>query len=249
MRTLTISDQALLAPKSYVSAVLADSPLGVWLLDEASGTTAVDLVAARNATYTASPTLQAAGPGSRLPYGATFNGSTQNAVTATHAELNVACNSSWSIEAWVKFTTSGTSIQTFAAWRGTGVSNAEETSVLCVNNGVAGRVQVNVSNSAANSRLTVNSDGGWNDGNWHHVVATAVASGVMTLYVDGVSRGTPTSTARVAGNGSARRVTAASNAGSTPGQWFAGSVAALAVYNSTLSAARVAAHYAAGVSS
>lgn len=232
-------------PISYRAVIAADSPIGFWLLNEPSGTTAADLVAARDATYNGSPTLQAAGPSSRLPYGATFNGSTQNASTATHSAFNVACNGTWSIEAWVKFTGAGTSIQTFAAWRGTGGANREETATLCVNNGLAGRIQVNVTNAAENARLLVTSDGGWNDGNWHHVVATAVAGGVMTLYVDGVSRGS-TSAARAAGNGSQRRVTAASNAGNPFGQWFAGSIAGLAIYMATLSSDRVAAHYAAG---
>jgi hypothetical protein len=234
-------------PISYSDLVLQSSPIGFWPLNEPSGTTAADLVVARNATYNGSPTLQAAGPSSRLPYGATFNGSTQNASTATHSAFNVACNGTWSIEAWVKFTGAGTSIQTFAAWRGTagGSSNYDETATLSVNNGVAGRIQVNVSNSAANARLVVNSDGGWNDGEWHHVVATAVSGGAMTLYVDGVSRGS-TSAARIAGNGSQRRVTAASNAGNPFGQWFAGSIAGLAIYMATLSSDRVAAHYAAG---
>lgn len=74
----------------------------------------------------------------------------------------------------------------------------------------------------------------------------AVAGGVMTLYVDGVSRGTSPA-ARVNGNASARRVTAASNAGDPFGQWFSGSVAGVAVYDTTLSDARIAAHYAAGI--
>lgn len=246
MRTLTISDQAFLASRTYLSTVLIDSPLGYWGLDEASGATAVDAVAARNATYGVSPTLRVAGPSSRLPYGVGFNGGNQNAATATYAELNVACSGSWSIEAWVKFTGSGTSIQTFAAWRAPGPTNNDETAILAANNGVAGRIQVNVSNWAADARVVVNSDGGWNDGNWHHVVATAVAGGVMTLYVDGVSRGTSPA-ARVNGNASARRVTAASNAGDPFGQWFSGSVAGVAVYDTTLSDARIAAHYAAGI--
>ncbi len=234
-------------PISYRAVIAADSPIGFWLLNEPSGTTAADLVAARDATYNGSPTLHAGGPSSRLLHGVTFNGSTQNAVTGLHSAFNVAANGTWSIEAWVKFTGSGTSIQTFAAWRATagGSSNYDETATLCVNNGVAGRIQVNVTNSETNGRVTVNSDGGWNDGEWHHVVATAVAGGVMTLYVDGVSRGS-TSAARAAGNGNQRRVTAASNAGNPFGQWFAGSIAGLAIYTATLSADRVAAHYAAG---
>jgi len=219
-----------------------DAPLGLWMLDEWSGTTADDFVGTRTATYRNSPTFKANG----LPHrtGVTLNGSNQVADTADQTAFGVPVSGTWTIELWLKYTTSGTSIQTPMSWRGTGAVVDDETTLITVNNGVSGRIQVNVVNAAGSGRVTINSDGGWNDGKWHHVVATAVSGGVMTLYVDGVSRGTDSSGRYNNGIG-ARRVAMGANIASTTtfSQFFAGSVAAAAIYSTALSASRVKAHY------
>lgn len=239
--------KALLARQQYIDAVRADSPLAFWPLNEPSGSTATDLIGARNATYRNSPTLQVAGPSHRIPHGITVNGSSQVADTADQATFAKQTSGAWSIEAWVRYTDSGSSIKTFMIWRGTTAANQDEVVGLCVNNGAAGRISLNVPTGAA-SRFNIHSDGSWNDGRWHHVVGTGTAGGAAVLYVDGVQRGTD-STSRYANNSNARRVGIGANIASstTFSQFFSGSVAAAAIYGSPLSSARVAAHYAAGI--
>jgi hypothetical protein len=90
---------------------------------------------------------------------------------------------------------------------------------------------------------TVTSPRSYNDGNWHHVVATLGASG-MVLYVDGAPVGAnPTTVAesydgywRVGGdslNGWPTRPTSS---------YFRGTIDEVAVYDYALNAAQVAAH-------
>jgi hypothetical protein len=82
-----------------------------------------------------------------------------------------------------------------------------------------------------------------NDGIWHHVVAT-LTGGIASFYKDGALvgirplSGVPTSNAVALDIGR-------DLAG--PGAFFNGSIGHVAVYNTALSAARIAAHYQAGV--
>jgi hypothetical protein len=227
----------------YWSEVLVDAPLGFWPLS-GSATPAIERVGDRAMTLRNSPTTGVAG----LPRtaGITFNGSTQAADTAGSTQFAYSAGLSWSIELWLKYTTSGTSLQTPLAWRGISASAADEVALITVNNGVAGRIEVNSVNAPVPSRVLVGSDGSWNDGRWHHVVGTALNGGALTLYVDGISRGTPTSSQRSSsGGGTDSRICAGANIASTStfSQYFAGSISNVAVYGSALSATRVLAHY------
>ena len=67
------------AGSTYVATVEADSPLAYWPLTEASGTTAVELISGRNATYVGSPTLGSSGgiPGDSGSTAVDLNGTTQ----------------------------------------------------------------------------------------------------------------------------------------------------------------------------
>lgn len=67
MRNLTIGDPGLIgiSRQSYEQVVLADSPAGLWMLNETSGTQATDLSGnGRHGSYVAGYTLAQAGPGS-----------------------------------------------------------------------------------------------------------------------------------------------------------------------------------------
>jgi hypothetical protein len=98
-------------------------------------------------------------------------------------------------------------------------------------------------------RTAVTSAASFNNGQWHHVVATQGATG-MTLYVDGVSVGTNPTVTPDAANGFWRigggNVTGWANAPSSSA--LSGSYDEVAVYPSALSAARVSAHFAARAS-
>lgn len=233
-------------PMVYSQAVLADSPIAYWPLGDTEGTVASDLVGGRNMTYRNSPILGVDGPGGLT--GVTFNGMDEAADTAYDAAFDRSTNTAWSFEGWINYTTSGTSIQTPLAWRGTTADVTDEVATLTVNNGVSGRIQVNCGNSSLFTRVVANSDGGWNDGNWHHIVGTSAPNGDMKLYVDGVLRATNPD-ARESNVSANRRVAVGANIASpsTFSQPFAGSISNVAIYGTTLSAEQVAAHYSAMV--
>ncbi len=227
-------DPAALA--NYGTTVLVDAPIGYWPLDEASGTAAADYVGGRSMTYRNSPTLGASAPGGLKAM--TVNGSTQLADTAGDSAFTRAAQSSWSVEAVFKSTDAGTTLRTILAWRGTGGTAADEVCALFLNHNAAGRVEINCP-----SPIIVQHDGGWNDGNWHHVVATAGL--FLRLYIDGVERSTASTTPRGTGTGADRIQVGASRNGGSNFLYYPGSLCGVAVYGSELSAARVAAHYAA----
>jgi len=95
--------------------------------------------------------------------------------------------------------------------------------------------------------VTISSLAAVNDGAWHHVVGTYTggANG-MKLYVDGVYQGQGTATP-VSLTGF-WRAGADDLTGwpSAPDPYYDGSLDELAVYTTSLSAARVLAHYTAG---
>ncbi len=91
---------------------------------------------------------------------------------------------------------------------------------------------------------TISSSKSYNDGKWHHLVAT-LGSGGMNFYVDGASVGTNPNTAAQDYTGYWRL--GGDNAwGGNSSSYFSGDVDEAAVYSSVLSPADVSAHYASG---
>lgn len=102
MRTLTLSDQALVGGRSiaaaYKAAVAALSPAGFWMFDETSGATAADLSGnGVNLTLTNGPVLTAGGPLGRF---CEFDGSNDYATGA-----GIALTGEWSAVAIVRIDT------------------------------------------------------------------------------------------------------------------------------------------------
>jgi hypothetical protein len=88
----------------------------------------------------------------------------------------------------------------------------------------------------------VSTASGYNDGQWHHVVFVRTkSSGAFTLYVDGASAGSDTN------NTSSLTAQSTMSIGrlSSPGNYFAGTIDEVAIYNTVLSPATISAHYAA----
>ena len=81
----------------------------------------------------------------------------------------------------------------------------------------------------------------YNDGKWHHMVATQGADG-MKLYVDGALVGTNPQT-QAQGYDGYWRVGGDNTWGGNSSNYFAGSIDDVAVYSSVLSASTVTAHY------
>jgi trimeric autotransporter adhesin len=86
---------------------------------------------------------------------------------------------------------------------------------------------------------TITSSAAYNDGEWHHLVASQSAEG-MRLFVDGVLVGTHPQTAAQAYTGYWR---VGGDITWGPQPWFAGRIDEVAVYSTGLTAGQVAQHY------
>lgn len=231
--------------KTYQQTVLDDNPIGFWLFNETSGSTADDLTANNNdMTLRNSPTLNVSTGLSGIPLAFTFNGSNQVADTSMVSTFNIAGSSNWSYELWFKTTTT-TSYASPGVWKG---NSDIETAAFYFNVGGSGKVGVRTMDAAGTGLILIeNSTGTYNDGNWHYLVATSASGGAMTLYVDGVSKAS-SSAGRYATTAN-KQITAGANgtADTTFANYFNGSITAVAVYNSTLSTTQIDAHYLKGL--
>lgn len=230
---------------TYSQTILADSPVGFWLTNETSGSTATDSTAnANNLSYVASPTLNVSTGLSGVTKAVTYNGSTQYANSAKVATFNMSANANWSVEGWFKTTTSafGTVLMFRDNLSG---SNAEMGGGIFINL-TANKISA-FSTDSALSNLVITSSTSVNTGAWFYACVTAASGGAMTLYINGASEGS-TSTARgsTAGNKYFSTAAQAGLAGAFQ-SLYTGSTAALAIYNTTLTSTQVLAHYNAGI--
>lgn len=214
----------------YNSAVLADNPLGFWSFDEASGTSALDSATtagapqqgAQNGSYI-NCTLAQSSAALNLGTCARLNG-TNSYVSFPYVSFFDLGTGDFSVELW--YNTLGTVRGDIFNFK----SGASDFGIFANVNAVG-------------------SIGGWHNAalasyttpginNWYHVVYVRTA-GNITLYVNGVSRGSTADTSSMS-PGSATPILIGQNAG---GQWFNGYVDEVAYYPSALSPARVTAHY------
>jgi PKD repeat protein len=222
---------------AYGQAVIADNPTLYWRLNDASGPTAADATAnGNNGAYSGGITYQVpstVAPGTAV----TFDGASGQLAT-TQA---VAAPSVYSEELWFKTTsTSGGTLIAFGD-QPSGLSSNHDRQVYLLN---SGQLVFGVWTGQNN---TVTSAKSYNDGQWHQVVATQGPDG-MTLYVDGQAVGANPTTQAQPFTGYWR--VGGENLLGWPGpassNYLAGSIDEVSVYTSELSAARVAAHFAAG---
>ncbi len=164
---------------AYGAAVYADQPDLFWRFNETSGTTAADSSAALNpGTYSGGVTLGSAGVLSGNA-SATFDGS--NGLVASNNSFSNPTQ--YSEEAWFTTTTDrggkiigfGSSNRALLAAT-TGTSTCRTTAR---SSSESGRGQTN----------TITTPTAYNNGQWHHVVATQGTDG-MKLYLDGQLVGT-----------------------------------------------------------
>jgi hypothetical protein len=241
--TVTSSSTAITVPggtaaaSPYRDAVTADNPTTLWPLGESSGTTGYDWVGADDLVLDAAATRGAPGPLlNETTTATTFTGSA--AVPAASTTLRTGPQA-FSVEAWVRTTTtSGGKIIGFGN-SNTGDSGNYDRHLYMTSSGaiVFGVYPGGVS--------TVSSAGGFNDGQWHHLVGT-LGSGGQELYVDGKRVGRRTDTTSAQPYSGYWRV-GGDNLNGWPDQpasfAFAGDIAQAAVYPAALSSTRVQAHY------
>ncbi|MGY1746890.1 PKD domain-containing protein [Blastococcus sp. SYSU D00695] len=221
--------------RGYSATVLADAPASYWPMDETSGTTAHDRAGGNDLTVGAGVTRGSGGavtgdPATAYSFDGTTTGlaATQNVVTGANTV---------SLEAWFQTTSrTGGKIVGFGD-KATGTSSNYDRHVYL---DASGKVNFGVYQGG---QRVVTSPLAYNDGRWHHVVATLGPQG-MALYVDGRLLGSRTDTFmgqpfdgywRVGGD------TSWSGAA-----FLTGRIDEVAVYRTALSAAQVSAHHAAG---
>jgi hypothetical protein len=224
----------------YADTILADNPISAWLTR--SGTRWVDAMGVGDMADSGTVTT-IADPTPGIAQGATYSasaGSSQSAVAAPYVALD-----DFTIELWLQWGAALTTNQqpyVFNAWNlgaaarcwlltaggPSAGSYANSFGLLLSTNGTSGTAVVGVPNSLLN------------DGALHHVIARRIGSAV-TLWVDGVSRASGTFAGRLF------NATAAPVGVNSRNTAWGESVAAPAIYAAGLPDARIAAHYAAGV--
>jgi hypothetical protein len=221
-------------------AVTASAPTIWYRLDETAGPTAADSSGnGANGVYRGLPTLGATRACKRDTGSAvSFNGTTDYAGYATA----VAVTGTYTIETWFKTTTPrGGRLVGFGA-QATGASKTTDRQLYMAD---SGQVVYGINPP---SYKVVTSPKSYNDGVWHHAMATRSGAG-LTLYLDGAlvaSAGTTTSSSAYSGF---FRLGYDSLTGWTPAptsSFFAGTLDDAAYYNKSLTANDAADHYAAG---
>ncbi|QTE28898.1 LamG-like jellyroll fold domain-containing protein [Pengzhenrongella sicca] len=230
---------------AYAQQVLLDNPAGYWRLGEADGN-AQDWTGFADSTVGAEVTRDVAG--ALTP--ADDDGAAQFAGTAAsrvYGSAQATTSNRFSIEAWFRTTsTTGGKIVGFGDSR-TGDSVLYDRDVLL---GADGRLTFGVN---PNSLRTVTTPGAYNDGAWHHVVATLSSAG-QQLYVDGALRASRTDTVSSRSHSTGRQGQTFRGywriGGDSSAIWpeagapdFTGDIDEVAVYGRALTAAQVAAHF------
>ncbi|WP_377644494.1 PKD domain-containing protein [Oryzobacter terrae] len=218
---------------TYGARVQADGPDAYWRLGEASGSLARDSSGSANdATY--------AGVSAYGRPGAV--GGSNTAVTLNGTSGSVVSQQAWgapttySTEMWFQTTTTrGGRLVGFGS-SGTSALSSNYDRMVCMRND--GKLMFGVS---SNGQQTIVSPAAYNDGAWHHVVATQGADG-MRLYVDGVERGTNPTTTAASYTGYWRAGGDRCWAGTTS-TYLAGTIDDVAVYTTAIPASVVGAHY------
>lgn len=231
---------------NYGIEVLADSPVGYWRMDEMVGAiTAVDRSGnAFNGTYNG-PTLGQTGPLADGSKAALFDG-TNDYIDMGDVDTLEFTNGNFSVEAWVKFTSTTTQqvIIGKSAWTAT----TRGWTLLQASAG-SGAIRFYAVNAASAVIADVTTTSQFNDNQWHHVVVTipsGVASSGIKIYVDGSNQSVSAAGAGGTIDNPAVpfRIGGPSD-GTDPNYNWDGYIDEVAVYNSVLSATRVSAHYAA----
>ncbi|WP_104081610.1 LamG-like jellyroll fold domain-containing protein [Cryobacterium sp. Y11] len=225
---------------AYASAVRADSPTSYWPLGEASGTTAFDWAAAANAQTATGVTRDVGGALTGDSASASrFNGTTTGFAASSAFETP---RGDFSVESWVKTTTN-------RGGKIIGLGNSTTTNSTAYDRHVymdnAGRIWFGVKPGVLR---TVNTTGSYNDGQWHHIVATVGANG-MALYIDGSLAAQRTDTTSAAAIQGYWRIGGDNLRGWTSrplSDYIAADIDEVAVYPTALGAASIANHYAVG---
>ena len=211
---------------TYNSAISADAPIAFWSFDETTGTTAADSAGtAQNGIYE-NATLGQTSAFTNLGTCVLFNGTNTRVRMPFDAAFNLGAGD-FSVELWYKTTTTN---------RGD------------MFNFKAGAVDFGMFANVSGA----NTASGWHNGSlqagtaavnsWHHMVYVRQAN-VISLYINGTF---------ISSQADAQSMSASTDiiiGANQTSAWFLGNIDEVAYYGTALSAARVAAHYAAATTS
>jgi hypothetical protein len=219
---------------AYGKAVYNDGATSFWRLDETSGGSAADATDnGATGNYIGGITQGDAGA-IATGHAVRFDGGTGNVTSSSQ----VGGPSSFAAELWFKTTTTnGGKLIGFGNSQ-TGNSGNYDKHVYMLNDG---RLVFGVYNGGFDTLYTPN---GYNDGQWHHVVAEQGSTG-MSLYVDDHLAGSNAVSANQGYDGYWR--VGGDNLGAWPDRpnsdYFAGTIDEIAIYASPLTATQVDGHY------
>ncbi|WP_406465023.1 DNRLRE domain-containing protein [Streptomyces sp. NBC_00111] len=227
----------------YQEEVLADGADLYWRYDEASGAFAADASESGNGgVYVNAPSYRATPSAVAGSAALSLNGTDEY----VHSDRlhHYTSPSPYSVETWFRTTSAnGGRIIGYGNNIGTARGHTSSISDKLVYLTNDGRLAFGV--QSGSTRPTITSAGSYNDGDWHHAVATQGPSG-MVLYVDGEAVGTNAATGNRSYNGFWRVGGDAMNnawPNRPTSDYFAGQVDETAVYPSALTAAQVAEHH------
>lgn len=217
----------------YKDAVMSDGPLAYWRLGESSGATAADSSGhGYAATYAnciqGAPSLVSNSSGDLSVSG---NGTNSQITVGAVASL-YGLNRSAAIEAWIK--PSSVSSGFLSGIWSAGVGG------ICIRQNGSG-IEVLKDYSASLGVIAV----GLSAGVKAHIVFVIDSAGLITVYSNGVAKGTINASSTTFA-GSYVRIGADGRDSTIVGTFLSGSIDEVAVYAAPLSAARVLAHYNAG---
>jgi hypothetical protein len=224
---------------AYNTEVLKDSPTRYYRMGESAGTTATDAMGVANGTYVNTPTLAQTGLVRGRDTSVLFNG-TDEQVTATAPTLSFPLT----VECWVKFAALGSGFPTILATN----DQANRSGVRLAINSTGGNLHCEMADgagSAAGNRRNWIVAGAISAGNTYHIAFVATSISSATVYINGVAQSPSTEGSGASiGSGGTQRF-----AGSTQASYGFANITLdeVAIYSSALSAARVAAHYRAGL--
>ncbi|MCW2527231.1 MAG: hypothetical protein JWM76_2091 [Pseudonocardiales bacterium] len=182
----------------YYQDVLADGANNYWRLDQATGSMAVNSVSSNDMVASSGVTPNVAGAlTGDTDSAVTFDGTAQGYATS---QTRGPAPSTFTEELWFKTTTTkGGRLMGFGSANAPNGISANQFDRQVYMDG-AGHLTFGVNTfgntlkSASSSTATVTSSGTFNNGAWHHVVATVSSSG-LALYVDGTTIGQKTNSA------------------------------------------------------
>jgi hypothetical protein len=235
--TATSANVVKVSTNAYNTAITGTAGLiDYWRLDEATGTTMTD-TKATNGTYVNAPTLGVAGAFDDGDTATAFDG------VSDYATVTKTLSGNFSVEFAFKSTQGIGSTSTTQWWGGAGLVDADVSSSTSKDWGISlradGKIMAGDGNSTTPGDQTAISSGSYNDGSWHLVDVTRNQStGVITIYVDGVSVGSVTGTtvALTSPTVTFGRI-------SSGGNFFAGTLDDVSFYNTVLSASTITSHY------